>query len=207
MKDEHRPTVEDLLDLATDFNEIIEGIGPTDEPIGHFSVAPFGYGGGGITFESWGPSWCEDSDERPDVDPSAVDPDPIPLREHLISEMEKLGRGILEFVVQARRTGACETCAHYEGGMDTWGHCPIKDIPRQDGDWCEDWLAAEEEAANTASGEQEKEEVDFDTAVRRELAFVEGQKNTLAVRQEITHRLTQLFSDFEDQTPKENHCD
>lgn len=146
--DNSTPTAQDLLDLATELNEVIESIEPTEAPIGHFTVAPAGWGAGSIGFSSWGPDWNSDTDDRPQVDPEdevSDDPALFPLREHLISEMEKLGYQILAFVELARRTGACETCEHYEHyepGMDTWGHCAVKDVPMQDGDWCEGWRPA-----------------------------------------------------------------
>jgi len=65
MKDECTPTSEDLLAIAEDFNDLADSIEPLDEPLGHFTVAPAGWGAGSIAFESWGPSWNSDNDERP----------------------------------------------------------------------------------------------------------------------------------------------
>lgn len=70
MADNENPTVNDLLALAEDFNEIINAVADKGgDPIGSFSVSPSGWGPGSVTFDSWGPSWNDDCDERAQVDP------------------------------------------------------------------------------------------------------------------------------------------
>ena len=105
-------TMQDLMELARDLNECLEEAeGDTSTggqlcgsecPIGRFHVVPTGWSGG-IVFESWGPSWVDDCDERPPSDPESDDSDPIPLREHMLNEMEDLGTRVLKFVELARR--------------------------------------------------------------------------------------------------------
>jgi hypothetical protein len=99
----------EILELATDLNEYLEEADGDDShaPIGRFAVTPMGYNCG-ITFESWGPSWHEDDDDRPAVNVNDQDSEPIPLREHMLVEMESLGKRILAFVELARQAGAEE---------------------------------------------------------------------------------------------------
>lgn len=109
-----RITDKDLMELARDLNEFLEEaetetttggfLAGSENLIGRFKVVPTGWTSG-IAFESWGPSWDADCDERPEQpspDPDK-EPEPIPLREHMLTEMEDLGLRVLKFVELARR--------------------------------------------------------------------------------------------------------
>ena len=105
----------ELLALATELNELLyRAADGADAPMGTFSVFPAPWEVGSLIYDSWGTAWSDDDGERPLLDPEDDDSEPIPLRDHVINEMEVLARGILKFVLLARQDDQEEAAEAFE---------------------------------------------------------------------------------------------
>ena len=116
----------ELLEMALDFNELIDASStPVWGIFGAFSVTP-GRGGPMIAFETNGPSYSEEADETDPIAPEDPDSAVKTVRNHIIDQMEELAAQLTDFVALAR---AMETADAYTDGVTceecgmgyTWG--------------------------------------------------------------------------------------